>query len=492
MIRTIRGRLAVWYAVAMGATILAFAVIIFLIQRSRSYAELDGRIRLQSDLIATILSESYRARETVVAFDPTSNRLGLVPEVEGLLGVVRDYVLVFGEENEILFLSANARALPFNDVARLGQGLAREPGEIVPGYGILDLGVPVGELRFFVRPVFNAGPSVRAVLSGAPRAAGALGAQRLLSAMLLVAPMVVVASIVVGYVLVGRTLKSVETIVDEVEAITDGRSLHRRLARPTTNDELARLTITLNAMMGRLERSFRSLRRFTADASHELKTPLTVIRAGIERAMTHPEVSPSTLEILEDMLVETNRMSEMMDSLLTLARADEGRAPLHLDKLDLRDILTEVAETAGMLGEHASVDVEVQVPETPMVLELDRSRIRQLLMNLLTNAIKYTPPGGRVSIDSGAANGAVSVSVRDTGIGIAPGELPHIFDRFWRADPARSRVAERAGAGLGLAISKWIAEAHGGSITVQSRKGHGTTFTVTLPMPEGDSGTTDS
>jgi signal transduction histidine kinase len=479
--QTIRGRLAVWYAVAMGVTILAFAGIIYLIQRSRSIAELDSRIRLESDLIATILAESYRARDALVGFDPTTGRMGLVPDVKGLLEVVPDYVLVLGVDNEILFLSADARALPFDDVARLGEDVI-EKTEALPAFGVLHLGPRVGELRYFVRPVANAGPSVRAVLSGVPQAAGALGAQRLLTAMLLIAPLVIGASTIIGYALVGRALKSVDTIVDEVEAITDGRSLHKRLAHPTTHGELARLTTTLNAMMGRLERSFHTLRRFTADASHELKTPLTVVRAGVERALTHPETPPGVMEILEEILVEVTWMAEMLDSLLTLARADEGRAPLHLDKVDLRDILSEVSETANILGEEAAVDVSVAVPRSPMLLEVDRSRIRQLLMNLLTNAIKYTPAGGRLSIDALGENATVVMNVRDTGIGIAPGELPHIFDRFWRADPARSRTGERAGAGLGLAISKWIAEAHGGSISVQSRPKRGTTFTVTLPL----------
>jgi heavy metal sensor kinase len=281
---------------------------------------------------------------------------------------------------------------------------------------------------------------------------------------------------------VGRTLKPVENIVDEVEAISDGRSLHRRLVEPKTGDELARLSATLNAMLARLERSFISLRRFTADASHELKTPLTVLRSGVERAITHPATPPDVLEVLEETLVEVNRMTEMVDALLMLARADEGRAPLHLERLDLGEILPEVSETASFLGEQAGVTVEVTAPSQPMVLAADSSRIRQLIMNLLTNATKYTPKGGNVWIESSINNSHVTLTVRDTGIGIAPGDLPHIFDRFWRADAARSRTGERPGAGLGLAICKWIAEAHGGTIEVQSRPGRGTTFTVTLPV----------
>jgi heavy metal sensor kinase len=326
------------------------------------------------------------------------------------------------------------------------------------------------------------------VLSGASTADVVLGPARLLVAMILVAPVMLVASVFIGYFLVGRTLKPVDRVVDEVEAITDGRSLHRRLDPVDTGDELARLTSTLNAMLERLERSFLALRRFTADASHELKTPLTVLRSGIERAVTHPRTAPEVLEVLDETLAEVNRMAEMVDSLLMLARADEGRAPLHLEPIDLRELLGEVAETAGILGEQAGVAVKVRIPEEPVILDADHARIRQLLMNLLTNAIKYTPAGESVEIESAVRDGEITVSVRDTGIGIAPGDLPHIFDRFWRADPARSRTGQRPGVGLGLAISKWIAEAHGGTISAQSRPGRGTTFLVKLPMAAPASG----
>jgi two-component system sensor histidine kinase BaeS len=146
----------------------------------------------------------------------------------------------------------------------------------------------------------------------------------------------------------------------------------------------------------------------------------------------------------------------------------------------LRELLAEMSETANILGELASVSVSVEHPDRPLVLPLDRARARQLLLNLVTNAIKYTPKGGEVSITCVKTRESVVVKVSDTGIGIAAGDLPHVFDRFWRADAARSR-GQRPGAGLGLAICRWIAEAHGGSIEVQSRRGEGTTFTVTLP-----------
>jgi signal transduction histidine kinase len=234
-------------------------------------------------------------------------------------------------------------------------------------------------------------------------------------------------------------------------------------------------------MLSRLERSFSALRRFTADASHELKTPLTVLRAGVERSITTPGMPQEALADLEETLQEINRMTELVDTLLTLARADEGTAPLHMEPFDLRALLLDTEETAELLAEPAGISVSVEAGVGPVVVQADPSRFRQLVMNLLSNAVKYTPQGGRVRLWLERDAGRVRFGVSDTGIGIAPGDLPHIFDRFYQADTARTRTGDRPGAGLGLAICKWIAEAHGGTIDVQSRPGRGTTFTVTLP-----------
>ena len=476
--QTIRARLAVGYAMALGATLLVYAGIIYMAQGSRAFAELDSRVRVESDLIAAILGESFRARERVVVADPLGRPV-LTPDVASLLEGVPGYVIVVGAERALLHLSAEARSLPFGS-ARALIDVAEDP--VAGGFGLVDLAAPVGQVRYFVRPISEAGPNVAAVVSAAPTSGFVVSPPRLLTAMLWTIPFILVVSLLIGYLLVGRTLRPVDLIVDEVEAISDGRSLHRRLAEPTSYDELARLRITLNAMLSRLEQSFSTLRRFTADASHELKTPLTVLRSGIERSLTHPTTSPDVMETLEETLLEVNRMAELVDSLLTLARADEGRAPLHLDDLDLREVLAELAETASILGEQASVEVTVEVPQEPLRMHADRSRLRQLLQNLLSNAIKYTSAGGEVWIGSALEDEKVVFTVRDSGMGIAPGDLENIFDRFWRADPARSRTGSRPGAGLGLAICKWTAEAHGGSVEVQSKPGRGTTFTVVLPL----------
>jgi heavy metal sensor kinase len=476
---TIRGRLVFWYAVALGATMFVFALTVYLAQRSENLAELDARARVEADLAAQILQVAQREPEGVASPDPKTGRRTLAARVATRLAVIPDFVAVLGAQNETLYLSTDASALSGGSLVRLLERATAQPrGE---GFGSVKLDLPVGDVRFFVRPIARSDPSLGMVLSGASTSGVVLGPQRLLSVMLVIAPFILVASVLIGYLLVGSTLKPVENIVDEVEAISDGRSLHRRLVEPKTGDELARLSATLNAMLARLERSFISLRRFTADASHELKTPLTVLRSGVERAITHPATPPVILEVLEETLIEVNRMTEMVDSLLMLARADEGRAPLHLEQLDMGEILSEISETASILGEQAGVAVEVSGPSRPLILAADPSRIRQLVMNLLTNATKYTPKGGNVWVEAHLDGGQVKLTVRDTGIGIAPGDLPHVFDRFWRADAARSRTGQRPGAGLGLAICKWIAEAHGGSIEAVSRPGRGTTFTVTLP-----------
>jgi signal transduction histidine kinase len=276
----------------------------------------------------------------------------------------------------------------------------------------------------------------------------------------------------------------VAKLINEVEAISDGRSLHRRVpagVESEPGDQIARLATTLNAMIGRLEQSFGGLRRFTADASHELKTPLTVLRADVERAMATQSDRREQLIALEEALAETTRMADLVDSLLTLARADEGRFDLHREQVDLEALVRDINETAVLLGESTDVSVTMASPPVALV-QGDRKRLRQLFLNLVTNAIKYTPAGGKVELNLSTTETTALFSVRDSGIGIAAADLPHVFERFWRADQARSRMGERGGFGLGLAISQYIAQAHGGSLTVQSRLGRGSTFTVALPL----------
>ncbi len=476
--QTIRGRLTAWYSIALALTLAAFAAVLYGARRGASYQDLDQRIQSEAGLTGGILAESYRARGVLVRGD-TAGRPVLIPDLAALLEAVPDYLIITARDGSLLFASPDARALTFQQVEQLRLVAAAPPSGRTSGALRLE---PDGlKLHYALRYVTDAGPQFGAILAGANLRTAELSAEQLLSTIALILPLGLVTALLVGSWIARRALAPVDRIITEVREITDGRSLHRRLAEPMVKDELGRLTETLNQMMTRLERSFAALRRFTADASHELKTPLTVLRAGVERAITMPSLPPEALAALEETLQEINRMTELVEALLMLARADEGTTPLHRETVDLRAIVEETGETGELLAAEAGVNMEVATPADPVIVPVDASRIRQLILNLLTNAVKYTPAGGSVRLQLGPSNGRVTLTVADSGVGIAPGDLPHIFDRFWRADSARTRTGERSGTGLGLAICKWIAEAHGGRIDVQSRPGRGTTFTVTLP-----------
>jgi signal transduction histidine kinase len=474
---TIRRRLTLWYTVALAVTVLAFGTALYFERRQSGIRELDQRISLEAELAHRWLSESYKVLGRIVTSSGTNPALD--PGISAYLESVRDYLVVADTAGQVLALSEVTRALPADALERLVAPLAR-PG-LSRHIGTLSIGEPTGAVRFLAVPVPDAGPIIRGLVVATPTTQAAFGPADLLRSMLIIAPIILLGAGLVGYWLAGTSLRPVQTIMDEVEAISDGRSLHRRLAVPLSGDEMARLALTVNGMLARLEQSFGSLHQFTADASHELKTPLMVLRAGVERALVHPGTPPEILQSLDETLAQINQMTEMVESLLTLARADEGRAPLAVEECDIRDLVTDVAETAGMLGESAGVTEVHTVPDKPVRLAVDRGRIREMLLNMVTNAIKYTPQGGTIALSLEEDDETVILSVKDTGIGIAAGDLPHIFERFWRADPARSRTGDRPGVGLGLAITKWIAEAHGGSITVQSRPGRGSIFTVRLP-----------
>ena len=476
--RTIRSRLAWSFAIAATLTVAVFSVALFFQLRMPDAGDLRHRVRVEAEYAVRWLESSHDVLGALVV---GSDRPTLDPATSAYLEGARGLLIVTSTRGEVLFLSPAARELGYEALQRLTGQLSPPPA--AASEGRLELGGSQGAVHYIVLPV-DAGDEIGGVLAAAPIGAPApplFDAPSFVRAMLVVSPLILLLALGLGYWLAGRALAPVQGLMDEVEAITDGRSLHRRLAVPLAADEVARLASTLNRMLARLEQSFGSLHRFTADASHELKTPLMVLRAGVERSLTDPATPPDVLQTLDETLEQINWMTEMVESLLTLARADEGRAPLTLEEHDLRPVLADVAETAEMLGEQQGVTVTSEVPEVPVSLPVDPHRIREMLLNLVTNAIKYTPSGGSVALALREEAGTVAITVRDTGIGIAPGDLPHIFDRFWRADPARSRTGDRPGVGLGLAITKWIAEAHGGAINVQSRPGRGTTFTVLLP-----------
>jgi signal transduction histidine kinase len=386
--------------------------------------------------------------------------------------------VIIADSTHAVYTSPAVRALSEGDLGKLMKAAFAATSS---GYALLDFDDEPTTVLFVARfePPAAAG-GVRRVVAGVSTAPIAIAGTQVLLLLFVFLPFVFIVSAGASWLISGRLLRPIDQMVNDVEAITDGRSLHRRIPVEDGGDEIGRLGTTLNAMIGRLETSFGALRRFTADASHELKTPLTVLRADIERAMTTPQGSTDQFVALEEGLQETARMADLVESLLTLARADEGRFDLYREPVEMEPLVREVAETAHILGEEANLTVTVPVLQPVTVLG-DRVRLRQLFLNLVTNAIKYTPRDGKVEVSLEAADGAAVFAVKDSGIGIAGADLPFIFDRFWRVDRVRSRGGERGGVGLGLAISQWIAQAHGGSINVSSRLGRGSTFAVTIP-----------
>jgi signal transduction histidine kinase len=255
---------------------------------------------------------------------------------------------------------------------------------------------------------------------------------------------------------------------------------------------VGQLAGAFNEMLERLERIFRAQRRFVADVSHELRTPLTTIRGNVDLLRRMGGTDPASLNAIQN---ETARMVRLVGDLLMLAQADAGHLPIAREPIEMDALIAEIADQARVIAGHRlQVVVECAEPEreAPLTVRGDADRLRQLLLNLTDNAFKHTPDDGCVSLCLAQMDGWVRITVADTGSGISPEDLPHVFDRFYRADksrwrrPALSEASPGVGVGLGLSIARWIAEAHGGRIEVQSEQGKGSAFHIWLPLADLD------
>ena len=287
-----------------------------------------------------------------------------------------------------------------------------------------------------------------------------------------------------GYWISRRALAPVDQITQTARNISV-QNLSSRLIVPQTGDELQRLSETLNSMFERLEAAFKKIIQFTADASHELRTPVAVMRTRTELSLRKPRSADEYRETVAQVHSELEKTSELVEGLMLLARADYGIEALQLATADLREIVREVCSQGKTLSEAKAIDFREQIPGQPVWVKADAHALRRLFLILIDNAIKYTPKRGRVEVVVGQENGFAIGEIRDTGIGIAAEDLPNVFERFYRADKARSR--ESGGVGLGLSIGRWIAEAHGGTIEVHSSLGGGSIFKLRLPLVDGES-----
>lgn len=283
--------------------------------------------------------------------------------------------------------------------------------------------------------------------------------------------------VVGGGFLMRRTLAPLAALTETAERV-HSRNLHERVLQTGNGDELDRLAGMLNAMLKRLDDSFSRTREFTLHASHELKTPLTVMRGDIEEVLARPECTPAQREILTSHLDEIQRLAQIVDNLGLLTKADAGLITLQHEDVRLDELVREAFEDACVLGAGLGLHVELDTCD-PVAVRGDRNRLRQVLLNLVDNAVKYNEPKGTVKVDLRRSGERAVIAVTNTGPGIAAEQLGRVFERFYRGDGARRVGAD--GSGLGLAIALWIVNAHGGTIEVSSELGRQTVATVTLP-----------
>jgi heavy metal sensor kinase len=316
--------------------------------------------------------------------------------------------------------------------------------------------------------------------TGAPMDAVQADLRKWLWFLVALLPVVLVIALGGGYVLVKRALLPVDRITGSAEHISS-HNLSERLPVPQTGDELERLSVALNHMIERLDAAFQHSRQFVADASHELRTPLTALRGELESLTKEPQLNAAWRERLGSALEELDRLTHIVEGLFAISRLDAGEATTEWLPLDLTQLATSTAEQMSLLAEDKDIHVTCKGAMGVWVVG-DRARLKQVVVNLLDNAIKYTPQGGAVSMTVGATENNAVLEVADTGLGIPADAVPRVFERFFRVDKARARA--QGGAGLGLAIVKSICTAHQGRVEVSSNPGRGSRFRVELPLVE--------
>ena len=321
---SIRRRLTFGYFAALAATIAAFGLVLYWGRRQTSLREIDDRLALEGDLSLSYLNRSYQVLGRLLI--QTNRDTTVSTDIASYLEGVRDYLLLVARDGRVVYSSDRAAALSFSSFQRLRQQVTGRGNERQTGTLAFD--PSVGPARFLIVPITKSDPDLGAMILAAPTSEASFGPAALLASMGVIVPFVLVLSLVLGYWLAGAGLRPLDDTIRELTAITDGTSLHRRLpVEPAATDEVSRVAKTVNDMFARLEKSFASQRRFVADASHELKTPLMVLRAGVERTLTNPATPPESLQVLDESLEHINLMTELVDNLLTLARARDRDRP---------------------------------------------------------------------------------------------------------------------------------------------------------------------
>jgi heavy metal sensor kinase len=461
MINSFRFRLTLWYLLFFSLLFVLFSLFLHGVLSHALERRLDEALAVEANTTAAMLQDEFEEMKGNVPAASSDAVSGM--RLHGSLVAVLSGNRVLAASTpipqpQVDFIAARASLDPAADLA------VAVPQVAPNGARAAVHRVTVGGLDYQV-----------VALQSRDELVGDLAVLRRVT--LLALPLVIVLAGLGGYWLASRSLAPLGWMAEQAHRIT-GSNLNTRLDIGNAAEELAVLSASFNELLSRLDLSFESMRRFVADASHELRTPLSIIRGEADVALSQERSAAEYRESLAIILDESRRLSRLVDDLLNLARADAGRLKLQSEEFYLNDLLAECCRSAQSLAAARGIALECR-PAEDAPFRGDEELLRRLVMNLLDNAIRYTPPGGQVSAALEAQDSELRIRIADTGVGIAPDAAPHVFERFYRADIARSR--QNGGFGLGLAIVKWIAESHHGEVALATHPGAGSTFTVTLP-----------
>ena len=459
--RGIRVRLSLWYLAILVLGLGAFSVGSWFAMRSSLFHAIDHGLEDRIKGVEKFMNEQIASLSLVEIRDEFREH--------SVLGPGGDFFQVCNEKGEWLY-----RSLPLED----NQIPIRTPDKLDESALKENLIVQKTPVRFSSRRIVVRGESYTVqVATPLPEFYGAL--ERFSTILFLSVPVFILVASVGGYWISTQALRPVEEIRATAESISI-RNLSERLTVPDSGDELQSLSETLNDMLVRLSDSVQRMSQFTADASHELRAPIALIRTTAELALQRTGLTPELTQDLKQVVAEAGRTNRLMESLLLLARADSGEDGLHKELTDWSLSVQEAVEQISVAAKAKNITVSLSTPDHPLAVVGDLEALRRLTFILLDNAIKYSPESSLIRVSMNDDGGQGTLSVADSGIGISAEDREHVFDRFWRADKARSRGL--GGAGLGLSIAKWIVDRHHGAIRVRSEAGSGTTFEVQIPL----------
>jgi heavy metal sensor kinase len=462
--------MTLWYVVILGIILSSFSFFLYFTLADSLYKGVDNKIRTMAEIVASSARSPFEAGTSIADLDQVmTDQFGIRP-----LG---RFIQILDESGRVGDRSTNLRdvqiPISVQTLKAASKGaITFETVRVMGKYPLRVVTIPISE-NGKMAGIVQVGSSLEGVEDAL---------HQLLLILLIAVPAALLVASAGGLFLANKALRPVDAITQIARRIGSG-DLSQRIRIKRANDELGRLASTFNEMIAKLEKSFRQVKRFTADASHELKTPLTILRGEVEVGLKKKRGLKEYQRILASNLEEISRMSRIVEDLLTLSRADMGELTMEREEIELSTLAREVWEDLQMMAKKKRVQLKFMDDGFTRV-EGDPLFLRQLILNITENGLKYTPAGGEVAlkVKGDRDQGVVRLFVSDTGVGIPQKDLKRVFDRFFRVDTARSR--ETGGTGLGLSICQWIAHAHEGQIAVESTVGKGSTFTVTLPMKD--------